>query len=155
MPIFNRAPRSLRTLWPDAPAPLVKLVGEMLDKHPEYRPKAAEIVAHLETGEKLPDRRVLISTNQTLAFLIGSALLPSVSSVSYVLLAKPPARTATYSQAEPPPLSPAEIAALASRTPNGMVFIPPTEFLMGETDQQAQEAHELCVDTPHRSKLSC
>jgi serine/threonine protein kinase len=135
---INRAPRSLRTLWSDAPAPLVKLVGEMLDKHPEYRPKAAEIVAHLETGEKLPDRRVLISTNQTLAFLIGSALLPSLSSVSYVLLAKPPARIATYSRAE--------LAAMASRTPNGMVFIPPTEFLMGETDKQALEAHDLCVE---------
>ncbi len=134
---IHRAPRSLRTLWPDAPAPLVKLVGEMLDKHPEYRPKAAEIVAHLETGEKLPDRRVLISTNQTLAFLIGSALLPSVSSVSYVLLAKPPARTATYSRAE--------LAAMASRTPNGMVFIPPTEFLMGETEAQAKEGLEICI----------
>ncbi len=163
---IHRAPRSLRTLWSDAPAPLVKLVGEMLDKHPEYRPKAAEIVAHLETGDKIPERRGLISTNQTLAFLIGSALLPSVTSISFVLLKPQPAArssaelaalAATLSPADiaslaaiKPPirteaLSPAELAAMASWTPEGMVLIPPTKFLMGETEAQAKEGLEICI----------
>lgn len=133
---INRAPRSLRALWPEAPAPLAKLVSEMLDKHPEYRPKAEEIAAHLDTGDRIPDRRGPISTNLSFGFLLASALLPAISSISFALLS-PPKQPAEE-------LSKAEIAYLSEHAPIGTVLVPPVKFFMGSTPEEITAALTMC-----------
>ena len=134
---INRPPQSLRSLWTDAPAALVKLVAEMLDKHPDFRPKAEEIVAHLETGHKIPERRGLLSSDQTLAFLLGCVLIPTLGGVSFELFKPRFSSTLKYSEAE--------LSVIAQNAPSGTVLIPPTTLVMGSTPSEIEAAQRDCV----------
>ncbi len=135
---ISRPPLTLRSLWPDAPAQLGKLITEMLDKFPDYRPTAEEIVAHLETGHKIPERRGILSSDQTLAFLLACVLIPSLGSVSYELLRK---QTSSSSNRFSQP----QLAAMASLAPKGTVLIPPMSLMMGSYPQEIEAAQKDCV----------
>ena len=130
------SPRSLRSLWPEAPAILVRLVDEMMDKHPEYRPRAQEIVAYFETGVRIPERRSLLHSNHVLGFLFTSAMVPSLPSISFTLLHKPPPRSATLTQPE--------IADGAANAPDGMALIPPLRLFMGASSDEMRRAQQEC-----------
>lgn len=132
----NRAPRSLKALWHDAPPQLVKLVAEMLEKHPEFRPTAEEIVAYFESGATIPDRRGPMSSNQTLAFLLASVIIPNGGSVSYELLSR-------YRKPADE-LSAAQLAVLAKNAPAGTALIPPTSFFMGSHPEEIASAQIDC-----------
>lgn len=140
---ISRPPLTLRSLWPDAPAQLGKLITEMLDKFPDYRPTAEEIVAHLETGHKIPERRGILSSDQTLAFLLACVLIPSLGSVSYELLRK---QTSSSSNRFSQP----QLAAMASLAPKGTVLIPPMSLMMGSYPQEIEAAQKDCV---HRNGI--
>ncbi len=142
---INRPPRSLKALWPDAPPPLVKLVAEMLEKHPEFRPTAAEIVAYFESGTKIPDRRGLVGPNQTLAFLLASVLIPNGSAVSYELLSR-------YRKSADE-LSQAQLAVLAKNAPVGTALIPPTSLFMGSNPEEIAAAQRDCEQ--RNTRASC
>lgn len=133
---INRPPRSLKKLWTDAPSQLAKLVAEMLDKHPDFRPKADEIVAHLESGIKLPGRRGFFGPDQTLAFLLASVLIPNAGAVSYELLSR-------YRKPMDE-LSAAQLAVLARNAPDGTVLIPPTSLFMGSYPEELAAAQKDC-----------
>jgi len=138
---ISRAPVSLRSLWPDAPASLGKLLPEMLDKLPDYRPTAEEIVAHLKSGHQIPARRGILSSDQTLVFLLGCVLIPILFGVGYELLPKqslpslPSAKT--FSQAQ--------LASVAALAPKDTVLIPPTTLMMGSNPQEIAAAQQDCV----------
>jgi len=134
----NRAPRSLRTLWPEAPAPLTKLVAEMLDKHPDYRPRAKEIAAHLDSGERIPERRGPISANLSLGFLLSTALIPGVGSVSLGLLSPPKSPAAAEALTSP------ELAYVSQHAPVGTVLVDPVQLFMGSTPEEIAGALAEC-----------
>lgn len=146
----NCAPRSLRLSWSKAPQMWVRLLAQMLDKMPDYRPTAEEVYACLNSGQEIPKRRGPIDASHAMGFLLTGALLPGVSSMGIKvndLLLRPPIeqRNPRSSYRLPKDYSKAEIAAMAERAPKGMLLIPPLQFLQGETEQQAKSAYELCL----------
>jgi serine/threonine-protein kinase len=142
----NRPPRSLKALWTDAPPKLARLVAEMLDKHPDYRPKADEIEAHLESGCKLPQRRGFASQNQTLAFLLASVLIPNTGTVGYELLSR-------YRKLDDDP-SAAQLAVWKNNAPSGTVLIPPTSLFMGSYDAEIEAAQSDCLQKNPKEKCN-
>ena len=146
----NCAPRSLRLSWSKAPQMWVRLLAQMLDKMPDYRPTAEEVYACLNSGQEIPKRRGPIDASHAMGFLLTGALLPGVSSMGIKvndLLLRPPIeqRNPRKSFKLPKDYSKAEIAALARRARKDMVFVPPLQFLQGETEEQAKEAHDDCT----------
>lgn len=142
---ISRAPVSLRSLWPDAPASLGKLLTEMLDKLPDYRPTAEEIVAHLKSGHQIPARRGVLSSDQTLVFLLCCVLIPILFGVGYELR---PTRSLSSSSPSSPSsknLSQAQLASLAAQAPKDTVLIPPTTLMMGSNPQEIAAAQQDCV----------
>lgn len=131
------APRPLRSLWPEAPTWLGRLIGDMLDKHPEYRPRAAEIVEYFERGKRIPVRRSLLQSSHVLGFLMTSAMVPSLPSVSFVLFHKPAPPSHVLTQPD--------LASIAASAPDGMALIPPLNLFMGASSDEIKRAHAECI----------